>query len=121
MEASEWIGLAALLVMVLGALIGALWLWVRGDISSAHQRLDRHVATHSQFREEVLSGFGSMREKLASEYVRRDDLKERLSEVLEPLHRDNKAQKRQLDRIENFQVRLMERLHIPAVSEEPES
>lgn len=127
MEAAEWIALSAVALGVFGALLGAMWLVVRGQIASAmdhadaaHQRMDSHSNLHSAFREEVAATFGQLRERLASDYVKSEHLRERLSEVLQPILDNQRATNIKLDRMERFNLKMMERLHIPAVlPEEP--
>lgn len=117
MEAGEWIAFAGIVLAMAGPMIGAVWAHLGRQIreaseraDAAHARLEKAVLTHSQFREEV-----------ATTYVRRDNMRERFAEVMQPVHDDMRRQKTQLDRIERFQLRLMERMHIPAVApEEPD-
>lgn len=122
MDPSAWIALGALVLVFVGAPVGAVWLLVRTQISGAQLHATNAHTRISAHREEVAADFGRLREKLASEYVKTDHLRERLAEVMQPINDAQASQKRQLDRIENFQMRLMNRLHIPAVMpEEPDS
>lgn len=132
MEASEWIALAGLVLVVALPLVGTLWVSLGGRVDEAHKhaeqahkRMDDHSAIHARLREEVTMQFGTLRERLASDYVKSEHLRERLAEVLAPLRdalatnsEQMAATNRKLDRIERSQVKLMERMHIPAVGPE---
>lgn len=111
MEAGDWIGLAAIVVPITGAMVGALWVYLGSRITAAqaradtaHGRIEAHALMHSAYREEV-----------ATTYVRRDDLRERLVEILTPIKDAVAATNRKLDRMERSSLKLLERMHIPAV------
>lgn len=75
MELSDWIALAGLMLAVCGALVGALWALLQGQINRAHQS-----AAGAHKRLDTLAGdHAAMKVDLAGSYVKHD----RLDDVLE--------------------------------------
>lgn len=75
METSDWLALAALILAVCGALTGALWALLQGQITRVHQSASGAHKRLDQLQGEI----AAMKIELAGSYVKHD----RLDDVLE--------------------------------------
>lgn len=93
----------------------------RASATVAHQRIDAINLQIQTFREQTLTQLAALGERLASDYVRRQDLSERLSDVLEPIRAEVHAMKRSVERTERNQLLLAQRLNVrvPSLAEDP--
>jgi hypothetical protein len=111
MVISDWLSLAALVLALGGALTGALWALLQGQInrinqsaSGAHRRLDQIQVDHA-----------AMKVELAGSYVKHD----RLDDVLERTvgYRFTQIERR-MDQQDRLLAAIASRLHVPHQNEQ---
>lgn len=107
MVSSDWLSLAALVLAVCGALTGALWALLQGQITRAHQS-----ASGAHNRLDSMQGeIAAMKVELAGSYVKHD----RLDDVLERTvgYRFTQIDRR-MDQQDRLLVAIASRLNVPA-------
>lgn len=111
MALGDWIALAGLVLVVAGALTGALWALLQGQIHNAH-----NSASGAHRRLDGVQGeLSTVRLHLAENYVKNERLSEELEKVV---GRRMDAFDARLDRQDRLLERIASRLHVPPVGEE---